>query len=300
MDKFRALLVFSKVADLGGFAAAARNLNMSPPAVTRTISMLERDLGIRLFVRTTRSVMLTESGRRFLEDAKRILVDLEQAENAAVGTYSEPKGLLNLTSSVLFGKLFITPILADFLERYPKIEAQTLYVDRVVNLIDEGVDVGVRIGPLADSSLMAVRCGSVRQVVFAAPEYLERAGEPERPEDLNGHVLINSQPLSPSGQWQFDQLGKPKLVRVHPRVSMNTNDAVIEMALRGQGLARLLSYQIAPYLADGRLSAVLSDFEPAPAPVHIVHHEGRMVSAKVRAFVEFAASRLKREAALEY
>lgn len=300
MDKFRALLVFSKVADLGGFAAAARNLNMSPPAVTRTISILEGELGVRLFVRTTRSVMLTESGRRFLEDAKRILVDLEQAENAAVGTYAEPKGLLNLTSSVLFGRLFITPILADFLGHYPKIEARTLYVDRIVNLIDEGVDVGVRIGPLADSSLMAVRCGSVRQVVFAAPEYLEQAGEPESPDDLNRHVLINSLALSPSGQWQFDHLGNPKLVRVHPRISMNTNDAVIEMALRGQGLARLLSYQVAPYLADGRLKAVLSDFEPAPAPVHIVHHEGRMVSAKIRAFVDFAASRLKREAALEY
>ncbi len=299
MDKFQALQVFSKVADLGGFAVAARNLNMSPPAVTRTISMLEDQLGVRLFIRTTRSVMLTDSGRRFLEDAKRILLDLDEAERAAVGSYADPKGMLNITASVLFGRMFITPLLAKFLDQYPQLQARTLYVDRVVNLIDEGVDVGIRIGHLQDSSLMAVRCGTIRQVVFASPDYLEKAGEPETPKDLDAHTLINSSALCPSGHWRFHTQGKSQEIRVEPRVSMNTNDAVIEMALQGQGLAQLLSYQVAPHVVAGSLRTVLTSFEPPPSPIHLVHQEGRMVSAKVRAFVDFAAKRLKQDSHLE-
>lgn len=293
MDRFHAIHVFTRVADLGGFAVAARSLNMSPPAVTRMVSLLEDHLGARLFVRTTRSVMLTESGRRFLDDAKRILQDLEHAERAAVGSYVEPKGLLNITASVMFGQMYITPLLAEFLTQFPNIHARTLFVDRVVNLIDEGVDVGIRIGELSDSSLMAVRCGSVRQVVVASPEYLDKAGEPTTPEDLARHDVINASALTPSRQWLFQQDGKTQVQRVPPRVDMNTNDAAIELALRGQGIARLLSYQVAAYVAEGRLKPVLSPFETPPMPIHLVHHEGRMVSAKVRAFVDFAASRLR-------
>lgn len=293
MDKFHAIHVFSRVAELGGFAVAARSLNMSPPAVTRTISMLEDKLGVRLFVRTTRSVMLTESGRGFLEDAKRILLDLEEAERAAVGSYSEPKGLLNITAPVLFGRMFITPLLADFLDRHPQLKARTLYLDRTVNLIDEGVDVGVRIGHLQDSSLVALRCGVLRQLVFASPEYLAKVGEPVTPEDLADHALINSTALSPSGHWHFQKDDKLLDIRVSARVSMNTNDAVIEMALQGQGIGRLLSYQVAPHVATGRLKPVLTAFELPPSPIHLVHQEGQMVSSKVRAFVDFAAGRLR-------
>lgn len=293
MDKFQAMQVFAKVADLGGFAAAARDLNMSPPAVTRTVSMLEDQLGARLFVRTTRSVMLTESGQRFLQDVKRILVDLDEAERAAVGSYIEPKGQLSITAPVMFGRMFITPILAAFLEQYPDICARTLYVDRLVNLIDEGIDVGLRIGHLADSSLMAVRCGAVRQVVFGSPDYLDAKGQPESPADLKSHTLINSSPLIPSEIWQFQKDGKQQPIRITPRVSMNTNDAVIEMALQGQGLGRVLSYQVAPHLASARLKRVLVDYELPPIPIHLVHQEGHMVSAKVRAFIDFAADQLR-------
>lgn len=293
MDKFHAIQVFTKVADLGGFAAAARDLNISPPAVTRTISILEDHLGARLFVRTTRQVVLTDAGRRFLEDAKRILLDLDEAERAAVGSYAEPKGIINITASVLFGRMFVTPVLAEFLDSHAQLQARTLFVDRIVNLIDEGVDVGVRIGALADSSLMAVRCGSVRQVVFASPEYLAEAGDPKSPADLDRHRVINSSALLPSEQWQFQHGDKLQSVRVCPRVSMNTNDALIELALQGQGLARLLSYQVAPYLADGRLRTVLTSYEPPSAPIHLVHQEGRTVSAKVRAFVDFTVDRLR-------
>ncbi len=288
-----------KVAELKGFAAAARHLNMSPPTVTRLVSMLEDSLGLRLFVRTTRSVMLTDSGRRFLEDARRILMDLEEAERAAVGSYAEPTGELSVTASVLFGRMFANPILGEFLKLHQKLSARTLYVDRVVNLIDEGLDVGIRIGNLADSSLMAVRCGAVRQVVFAAPAYLDTRGEPETPDDLASHAIINSTALHPSAQWHFQKSETVVTKRVSPRISMNTNDAVIELALQGHGIGRLLSYQVAPYLADGRLRTVLNSYEPPEIPIHLVHQEGRTVSAKVRAFVDFAAKRLKSDPYLD-
>ncbi|NOE24705.1 LysR family transcriptional regulator [Ruegeria sp. HKCCD6157] len=299
MDRFHALSVFVKVAELKGFAAAARHLNMSPPTVTRLVSMLEDSLGLRLFVRTTRSVMLTDSGRRFFDDARRILMDLEEAERAAVGSYAEPTGELSVTASVLFGRMFVTPILGDFLELYPKISARTLYVDRVVNLVDEGLDVGIRIGNLADSSLMALRCGAVRQVVFAAPAYLDARGEPDTPDDLANHAIINSTALHASAQWHFQKSETVVTKRVNPRISMNTNDAVIELALQGHGIGRLLSYQVAPYVADGRLRTVLNSYEPPEIPIHLVHQEGRTVSAKVRAFVDFAAKRLKSDPYLD-
>lgn len=293
MDRFHALNVFVKVAELKGFAAAARHLNMSPPTVTRMVSMLEDSLGIRLFVRTTRSVMLTDSGQRFFEDARRILADLEEAERAAFGSYAEPTGELSVTASVLFGRMFITPLLGEFLDLYPKLSARTLYVDRVVNLIDEGLDVGIRIGNLADSSLMAVRCGAVKQILFASPTYLESHGKPETPDDLSRHAIINSTALNASAQWHFQSGRKSTTKRVNPRISMNTNDAVIELALQGHGIGRLLSYQVAPYIADGRLKTVMKSYEPPEVPIHLVHQEGRTVSAKVRAFVDFAVERLK-------
>ncbi|NOE19402.1 LysR family transcriptional regulator [Ruegeria atlantica] len=299
MDRFHALSVFVKVAELNGFAAAARHLNMSPPTVTRLVSMLEDSLGLRLFVRTTRSVMLTDSGRRFFEDARRILMDLEEAERAAVGSYAEPTGELSVTASVLFGRMFVTPILGEFLELHPKLSARTLYVDRVVNLVDEGLDVGIRIGNLADSSLMAVRCGAVRQVVFAAPAYLDARGEPDTPDDLANHAIINSTALHASAQWHFQKSETVVTKRVNPRISMNTNDAVIELALQGHGIGRLLSYQVAPYVAAGRLRTVLNSYEPPEVPIHLVHQEGRTVSAKVRAFVDFAAKRLKSDPYLD-
>ncbi len=293
MDRFHALNVFVKVAELKGFAAAARDLNMSPPTVTRMVSMLEDSLGLRLFVRTTRSVMLTESGQRFFEDARRILTDLEEAERAAVGSYAEPTGEISVTASVLFGRMFVTPILGEFLDLYPKLSARTLYVDRVVNLIDEGLDVGIRIGNLGDSSLMAVRCGTVRQVVFASRKYLDQYGEPDTPDDLSCHAIINSTALNASAQWHFQRGRKTVTKRMSPRISMNTNDAVIELALQGHGVGRLLSYQVAPYIADGRLKTVLKSYEPPEVPIHLVHQEGRTVSGKVRAFVDFTAGRLK-------
>lgn len=297
MDRFHSIQVFVRVADRGGFAAAARDLAMSPPAVTRAVAMLEDRLGTRLFVRTTRSVRLTESGERFLRDSRRILLELEEAEEAAVGSHAAPRGELRVTGPVLFGRMFVTPILGDFLDLYPLVSARTLFVDRIVNLMDEGLNVAIRIGNLPDSSLIAVRAGAVRRVMFASPAYLKKHGLPQRPEELAGHRLIQSLAMA-APEWLFQENGKTFSVRAEPRVRMNTNDAVIELAVRGWGISRLLSYQIAPYLADGRLQTVLSDFEIPAMPIHVIHQEGRMVSARVRSFVDYMAARLRADPAL--
>ena len=290
--------MFVKVAERGGFAAAARELAMSPPAVTRAVSDLEDRIGTRLLIRTTRSLRLTEGGGRFLLDCKRILVEMEEAEEAAIGSHAAPRGELHVTAPALFGRLFVTPILGDFLDQYPLVNCQTLFVDRVVNLVDEGLDVAIRIGDLPDSSLIAVRAGAVRQVMFAAPEYLKKHGLPQHPSDLADHRLIQAFPIGTSAEWLFQENGKPRAVRIEPRLRMNTNDAAVELVARGWGISRLLSYQIAAHLADGRVQTVLSEFELPAVPIHVVHPEGRKVSTKVRAFVDFVVERLRADPAI--
>jgi DNA-binding transcriptional LysR family regulator len=298
MDRFHAIQVFVKVAERNGFAAAARDLAMSAPSVTRAISLLEDRLGTRLFVRTTRSVRLTESGARFLVDSQRILTELEEAEAAAVGSHAAPRGELRITAPVLFGRMFVSPILGDFLIDYPLVNAQTLFVDRVVNMMDEGQDVAIRIGDLPDSSLSAVRVGQVRQVVFASPAYLQENGEPRHPDDLTDHRLIQAMTMGVTPEWRFQDDGAPLTVRIEPRLRMNTNDAAIDLAVRGWGITRLLSYQIALHQAEGRLRTILSAFELPSIPIHVVHQEGRMVSAKVRAFVDYMVERLRADPAI--
>ncbi len=293
MDRFRSIQVFVQVADRGGFAAAARALAMSPPAVTRAVSALEDRIGTRLFHRTTRSVRLTESGGRFLLDCRQILLDLEEAEDAAVGVHAAPRGELRITAPVLFGRLFVTPILGDFLDQYPLVNCRTLFIDRSVNLMDESIDVAIRIGNLPDSSLIAVRAGTVRRIVFAAPQYLEKHGRPEHPADLASHRLIQSVAVERVPEWRFQDEGRALAVRIESRLRMNTNDAVIELVARGWGISRLLSYQIAPYLAAGRLQTLLDAYELPPLPIHVVHQEGRMVSTKVRTFVDYMVDRLR-------
>ena len=290
--------MFVKVADRGGFAAAARELAMSPSAVTRALSALEERMGTRLFLRTTRSVRLTESGERFLQDCRQILTDLEVAEEAAVGSHAAPRGELRITAPVLFGRLYVMPILGDFLEKHQLVSCRTLFVDRIVNLMDEGLDVAIRIGNLPDSSLVAIRAGSVRWVMFAAPEYLKKHGVPKHPKDLVTHRLIQSIAIETGSEWPYQEHGARRTIRIEPRLRMNTNDAVAAMAARGWGISRLLSYQIAPYLADRRLRTVLDKFDPPPLPIHVVHQEGRMVSTKVRAFVDFMVDRLRADPAL--
>jgi len=298
MDHFQSIQTFVTVADKRGFAAAARELAMSPPAVTRAVSALEDRLGTPLFVRTTRSVRLTDSGARFLEDARRILSDLQEAEESAVGSHAAPRGELRITAPVLFGRMFVTPLLGGFLNQHDGVTAQTLYLDRVVNIMDEGQDVAIRIGDLPDSSLSATRVGSVRRVVFGTPAYLKQNGIPRHPSDLSKHRVI--QPLSMGGSrdWRFQDGDSAVHVQLQSRLRMNTNDAVIALILEGWGLSRLLSYQIAPYLKDGGLNTVLDAYEPPSLPIHVVHQEGRKASPKVRAFVDYVVAHLRQNPAI--
>lgn len=298
MDRFQALQVFVTVAETGGFAVAGRTLTMSPPSVTRIISALEDHLGTALFVRTTRSVGLTEAGERFLEDSRRVLTELAEAEEAAVGSHVTPRGELRITAPVMFGSMFVTPIIGDYLDMYEHVTANAVFVDRSVNLIDEGLDVAIRIGNLPDSSLIATRVGTIRFVVFAAPDYLERHGTPAHPDELTDHKLIDPSPLGTGPYWRFRENGGSFSIRHTPRFQINTIDAIRSQVARGWGISRLRSYQIAPLIADGSVVPLLEAFEPPPEPIHVIHQEGRLASAKVRSFVDYAVDRLRADPAL--
>ena len=293
MDRLHLINVFVAVVDVGGFAGAARKLGISPPAVTRAIGELEAHLGARLLTRTTRVVRVTEAGARYGEDCRRILAELAEADESVSGLHGAPRGRLTITAPVLFGALHVTPVVTEFLQRYPEVTAACWFLDRVVNLTDEGVDVAVRIGELPDSSLQAVRVGSVRRVICAAPSYLEAHGEPQQPEDLLSHTLISANAVTPAPEWRFKVDGETRSVRVLPRLLTTTNDSAIEAALGGFGLSRLMSYQVDELVRSGRLRRVLERFELAPLPVHLVHREGRHASHKARAFIDLALERLR-------
>ncbi len=296
MDRFRELTTFVAVAETGAFNAAARRLKMSPPAVTRLVTALETRLGVQLFTRTTRQVALTEAGARLREDAQRILAELEEAETAAQGATTAPSGHLRLTAPVLFGQHILAPILRDYLDAYPAVSAEALFIDRNVNLLDEGLDVALRIGELPDSSFSARRVGRLRRIVVAAPAYLERHGIPETPEALRDHRLMLSTSVSEVLSWTFTKGGQRRSLRVAPRLSVNGLQTVIDAAVAGWGITRVLSYQVSDALAEGRLVELLGDFEDAEIPIHLLHAEGRRAAAKTRSFIDFAAARLRGEA----
>jgi DNA-binding transcriptional LysR family regulator len=289
--------VFVAVADAQGFAAAARRLAMSPPAVTRSIAALEEHLGTRLLRRTTRVVRLTDAGARYLADCKRILGEVEEAEAGATSDGAELQGTLHVTASVNFGRIFVAPIVYEFLALHPRVAVRTLIVDRVVNLVEEGVDVGVRIAHMPDSSLRAVRVGSIRRVLVASPEYLKRRGRPAKPADLEGHDTIAFTTSGQNPHWTLTLDGRPLTVAQNARLMVNTADVAIGAARAGHGLVRVLSYMVQAELRAHELEIVLADFEPQPVPVQLVHAGGDRASAKVRAFVDFATARLRQLAA---
>jgi DNA-binding transcriptional LysR family regulator len=299
MDRLHFMAVFVAVAETGSLAGAARRLGASPPAVTRAITALEAHLNVQLLKRTTRVVRLTAAGQRYLEDARRILADVDEAEEAAAGVNAEPRGRVSVTAPQLFGKMFVVPALVDFLQAYDKVEVSALFLDRVVSLVEEGIDVGVRIGHLPDSSLMAVRVGQVRSVLCASPDYLALHGTPDHPNALNGHTLISASGLTPNTEWRFPSGDDSFAIRVHPRLTVTSNDAAIESALRHFGIARLLSYQVAPYLASGQLRTVLAGFEAPAVPIHVVHREARGSTGKVRALVDFLVTHLRNREGLD-
>jgi DNA-binding transcriptional LysR family regulator len=292
MDKWQAMKVFVKVAEAESFADAGRQLHMSPPAVTRAVSLLEDIIGAKLLVRTTRSVKLTEAGSRYFSDCQRLLAELAEAEAIAAGAYGKPTGTLTVTASVLFGKMFVLPILTEYLDLYPDITGRSLFVDRMVNVIEEGADVAVRIGHLSDSGLTAIRVGRVKRVICGSPEYFEKHGVPATPNDLSRHRIVAATSAWTSLEWRFG-VEEKSAVRVNPRLLCNTNEAAIAAVAQGWGLTRVLSYQIAPLLESGELQMVLSDYDEEPLPIHVVHPDGRQASAKVRSFIDLAAAKLR-------
>jgi len=285
--------VFVAVAEEQGFASAARRLGLSPPAVTRAVAALERHLGVKLLNRTTRYVRTSEAGQRYLADARRVLAAADAIDAAVSGANATPRGLLTVTAPVMFGRMFVMPGIVEYLQTFPDIEFSALFLDRDVNLLEEGVDVAVRIGDLPDSSLRALPVGTVRQVVCAAPEYLRKHAAPSSPEDLARHCLIASSAAGVSLNWRFGSDRGERSPRLKPRLTVTSNDAAIEAALRGFGITRLLSYQVARHVAAGKLRLLLEPFEPAAWPIHVVHHQGRLASATVRSFIDFIAAKMR-------
>jgi len=298
VDRLHLMSVYVAVVEAEGFAGGARKLHMSPPAVTRAVAALEERLGVKLLNRTTRYVRMTEAGQKYYEDAKRIIALADEADDAALGINAEPRGQLTVTASVLFGRMYVMPGIVEYLRRYPAVEVNALFVDRVVNLLEEGVDVAIRIGDLPDSSYRALRVGSVRRVLCASPDYLDTHGIPQTPDDLIKHRIILARGLNPNNEMRFLRDGLTQTVKLQPILSVSDNDSAAGGAMAGLGITRLLSYQIAEPLQTGKLQIVLSKFESSPVPIHILHREGRHSSAKIRSFVDLMAERLRAELSL--
>lgn len=298
MDRFTEMQVFVAVAECEGFAAGARKLKISPPAATRAVADLEHRLGVKLLNRTTRYVRVTDAGQRYLDDAKRILAQVAEADEAAVGINGSPRGHLVITAPVLFGRMYVMPAIVEYLQKYPDTEVSAMFVDRVVNLLEEGVDVALRIGELSDSSFKALKVGTVRRVVCASPAYIEQHGLPLHPDELSKHPIIVASNLGPNVEWRFLDNNQTSIVRIKPRLTVTSNDAAIEAAVEGLGITRLISYQIAPQLASGQLKIILSEFELPSMPIHILHREGRQSSVKIRAFIDLVAEKLRADKSL--
>lgn len=293
MDRLHEIEVFIAVADAGSFAKAGARLRLSPPAVTRAISALEDRLGARVFNRTTRSLTITDVGQRFLENARRVLSDLDTAEKEAVGEAAMPQGHLTVTASVTFGRSALAPVVCGFLDRHPRVTASVLLLDRIANLVEEGIDVAVRIGHLPDSNLVAKRIGAVHRILVASPDYLARRGVPASPADLRLHSMIAFTGLMPNREWRFLNGQKPGGVSLHPTFEINDAVAAIQAAEMGHGITIALSYMVSDRIRDGKLAPVLDTFTPPPQPVHLVYPHARLVAPKIRAFIDFAAPRLK-------
>ena len=286
MDRLDAMQAFVAVADLQGFAPAARKLGLSPSAATRLIAALEDRLGARLLQRTTRSVTLTDAGARYLERARRILADVEEAEGAAESERTTPRGRMVISAPMGFGRLHVSPVVTAYLQRYREVSCDLRLSDRTINLVEEGVDAAVRIGHLPDSTLVARHVGEMRRIMVASKAYLKARGEPKTPHDLASHDTIQFGASAVPAEWRFDEAGEEIRVATTPRLSTNSADAAIQYVEQGGGLTRVLAYQAADAIRRGGLKIVLEKFEQPPLPIHIVYPTSRLLSAKVRAFVD--------------
>ena len=293
MDRLDAMSILLTAVEAGSLSGAARRLGTPLATVSRKVSELEAHLGTRLFIRSSRHMTLTDPGRSYVAACKRILNDLGEAERAASGEYSAAKGDLVITAPVVFGRLHVLPIAIEFLEAYPDIDIRLLLADRIIHLVDDHVDLALRIGELPDSSLIAVKLGAIRRVVAASPEYLAAHGTPQTPDALTAHRCITFEGLMAPDVWVFDNAKLTQSVTIRSRLTVNTAEAAIDAAIAGLGLTRVLSYQVAPARKSGLLVAVLEDFEPAPVPVGFVYTGQGPLPLKLRAFLDFAIPRLR-------
>jgi DNA-binding transcriptional LysR family regulator len=298
MDRIDAMKVFVTAIDEGSLAGAARNLKRSPTAVSRALSFLEAHVGVELLHRTTRTLKLSEAGQRYAAACRRVLVDLEEADMLAGGERAAPRGTLTISAPPILGEEVLRPILDDFLDLHPTVSVRFLMLDRFVNLVDEGVDLAVRIGHLSDSSHVSTRLGGdVRRVVVASPRYLTSHPRIDEPGDLAKHQIIAFSNFG-LDSWSFTPAKGstiPRTVHFTPRCIVNSVRAAAASAAADGGLTRLYSYHVASYVRDGRLKIVLADAEHPPLPVHLLTPHGRISVPKVRAFVDFATPRLRSE-----
>lgn len=286
--------LFVSVGEAGSLSAAARRLRTPLPTLSRKLAQLEAHLGVRLVTRTTRRFALTEAGGRYLGSCRRLLADVDEAERLAAGEYEAPRGRLLVTAPIVFGRLHVLPVVMEFLSTYPEVDLRLSLVDRIVDLGEENLDVGVRIGVLPDSSLIAARVGAVKLITCATPDHLKANGTPRAPGDLARLHCIGSANLAPPDQWTFHDKGQPITVAIRARLTVTTAEAALDAAIAGLGITRLLSYQAAEAIRARKLTRILRHFEPPELPVHLVHSEARLVPPKLRVFLDFAAPRLRK------
>jgi DNA-binding transcriptional LysR family regulator len=295
MDRLEAMSLLVAVAEAGSLSAAGRKLRVPLPTVSRKISELEAHLNTRLLIRSTRRLALTESGAAYVGAARRILDEVSEAERAASGEHAAPRGDLVVTAPIVFGRLHVLPVIAEFLSQWPEINVRLVLSDRNLHLIDDHIDIAVRIGALADSALAATKVGSVRRVVCGSPAYFAAHGAPNRPQDLSALTAVTFDQLSSSEHWTFrDPKSKREIpAPVRARLAVNTAEAAIDGAAAGLGVTRVLSYQVAQAVLDGRIEIVLAEYEPAPEPVGLIHAHPGLTPLKVRMALDFAAPRLR-------
>jgi DNA-binding transcriptional LysR family regulator len=285
--------ILIKVVEAGSLSAAARRLDIPLPTVSRKVGELEAYLKTRLLNRTTRQLSLTEAGAAYVASCRRILEEVGEAERAATGEYAVPRGYLVITAPVVFGRLHVAPVLADFLAHYPEIDARLFLTDRITHMLEEHIDVAVRVGSLPDSGLVAVNVGQMRLVVCASPAYLASRGEPAKPDELANHACIAFEGLTSTRAWNFLAGKTERTVQIRPRLVTNTAETAVDTAVVGVGLTRVLSYQAAAAVREGKLRLVLEKFEPPPLPISLVHTGQLPVPLKLRAFLDFARPRLQ-------
>jgi DNA-binding transcriptional LysR family regulator len=295
MDRFEAMKLLVAVADAGSLSAAGRKLGVPLPTVSRKISELETHLSTRLLTRSTRRLALTDSGSAYVAAAKRILDQVSEAERAASGEHVAPRGDLVITAPVVFGRLHVLPVIAEFLTQSPEINVRLVLSDRNLQLIDDHIDIAVRIGALADSALVATQVGAVRQVVCGSPAYFAAHGVPKRPDDLSALTAVTFDLFSASQHWVFRDPKSKHEIRapVRARLAVNTAEAAIDGAAAGLGVTRVLSYQVAQAVLDNRIEIVLAEYEPAPSPISLIHTGQGVAPLKVRMALDFAAPRLR-------